>query len=51
MKQKITSFWCSEQGEELLRADYFGTNGSSTKTCRTVSEAQGFINACKTKER
>lgn len=37
-------------GEDLVRANYFGSKGSSSKTCRTPSEAQGFINACKAKD-
>lgn len=45
-----TDFKITPWGHNQCRATYFGKHGTSSKTCNTVSEAQGFIAMCRNRK-
>jgi hypothetical protein len=47
---KITPWFNANLGKDGVRATYFGKDGTSTKTCNTVSEARGFIAQCRNRK-
>ena len=40
---EIKSFWCSENGREFIRANFWSKEGHSSKTFNTVGEAQFWL--------